>query len=169
MILFFILFISLILGLVFSWGPDVLLIFLTCVGKFERLSWFSLISIAVVAAYWIVFAIRMYSHVNVDIEPVEDGDSNTINKFGKKAFVIGAIITILWIGLFIFTDVAALAAHKFAIWQVKKATSLAIARKCGHLLLAFSAGIMLSLIFLRKHTPRRRKKDVDEEAQEEGG
>lgn len=165
--LFLIFVISLIVGLVFSWGPDVWLFFLTYVGSFERLSWFSLIGTAVIAGYWIILAMRMYSHANANIELVEDGENFETPKVGKKALVIGVIMTILWIGLFIFTDGAALAAQSFATWQIKKATSLAIARKFGHLLLAFSAGILLSLNLLRRHTPRRRRKNVEEETQKE--
>lgn len=163
MIIIIILFTSVLIGLVFSWGPDALSLFLSSVGSFDRLSWFSLVGTGIVAGYWIVLCFRMYRHANAEIVYEEDETEETeipdkIPKFGKKALIFGVVLTIAWIALFISTDQSALAADSFAAWRTENANMLQFVQKIGHLLLAFAAGIGVSLFHRSRRTRKKSTK-----------
>ncbi len=201
--LFILMFVAIILGLIFSWGPDFLSLLLSSVGSFNRLSWFSLIGTAVIAIYWIVFSLKMYRYANSEIiyeedeteeteeavqpenlvrtetaekrekserpvnpeksekpenktdENVPDEITEKVPKFGKKSMIFGILLTVAWIALFVTTDLSAVAADNFAAWQNENANMLQLVQKIGHLLLAFAAGIFVSIFHRLKRSKKK--------------
>lgn len=155
MIITLLMIVTFVVGFVFSFGPSILSAFLTLVGSFERLSWVSLIGFAILTLYWIILAINLYQYANAERENVEDGN---FVKVGRTALIIGMVLTALWIALFVTTDKVAIAAGDFNAWRAEYAYRLQVAQKIGHLLLAFSAGIFVSLFSRMK---KRKKKSAN--------
>lgn len=157
MFIYIMMFAAFLCGLILTFGPDACTIFLEAVGSFERLSWFSLIGTAILLGYWVVYAVSLYRQANAsyyeeDGEPPSSGENETElpGKVGKKALVVGLILTACWIVLFTCSEVGGIAADGFNNWRTAYATQLQVAKEFGRMLLAFAVGIFVTLFYMRR-------------------
>ena len=169
MLIIIVLFVAAFCGLVLSFGTTVCGFMLTAVGSFERISLFSLVGTALLVLYWVFCYFRLYSRVNKTYDEYEEEEAEEPeeeeegkHKIGRKALVIGVILTILWVALFATTDLSASAAERFMEWQASNQSVLEICKKIGHLLLAFSGGILVSMLYFYKSHNKSQKGDSKE-------
>ena len=158
MVIYIMLIATFLFGLVLTFGPNACSLFLEAVGSFERLSWFSLIGTAVLLGYWVVYAVILYRQANVayyeenEGEPPSGGENEEElpGKVGKKALVVGLILTVCWIALFACSEIGGIAADGFNNFRTIYAEQLRSAREFGRMFLSFSVGIFVTLFYMRK-------------------